>query len=123
MNEISNFYNTTDLKYPEIAICLETTGGPTGKFCIPILTPFMDTNNVVTEKEINRSTKTLLSGSKSDMEIGNMTVTNYLELKLPDCVLHEKKYHDPLLVVHKGEKFIAVFVGGDMNKCKLISRY
>lgn len=122
MNEISSFYDQTDLRYPEIAVCLEDTKGPTGKFSIPILTPFMDTDS---PKELvidNSSTKTLLSGSRKDFEIGNCTITNYLELELPDLVKHEINYHN-LNAVHKGDKFIAVFVGGDINKCKLISRY
>ncbi len=123
MNEISNFYDETDLRYPEIAICLEDTCGPTGKFAIPILTPFMDNTRVIDTKEYNTSTKTLLSGSKKEMEIGSCNMCNYLTLRLPDIVLHEKYWHNSKLVVRKGEQFIAVFVGGDLNKCKLISRY
>lgn len=123
MNEISNFYDQTDLRYTEIAVCLEDTSGPTGKFAIPILTPFMN-NNSPTENIIdNDSTKTLLSGSRKELEIGNCKITNYLELELPDIVKHEINYHDPNIVVRKGDKFIAVFVGGDINKCRLISRY
>ena len=123
MNEISTFYDETDLRYPEIAICLERTYGPTGKFSIPILTPFMDNYNISSEIVSNKNTKTLLSNNKKELEITNCEITNYLELRLPDSVLHEMRYHDPYMYVEKGEKFIAVFVGGDLNKCKLISRY
>ena len=123
MNEISNFYDQTDLRYPEIAVCLEDTHGPTGKFSIPILTPFMNNSSPVTETIYNDSGKTLLSGTRQELEIGNCTMSNYLVLDLPDIVKHEISYHDPRIMVRKGEKFIAVFVGGDINKCKLISRY
>ena len=123
MNEISSFYDETDLRYPEIAICLERTYGPTGKFSIPILTPFMDNYNISREVIYNSNAKTLVSNNKKELGIGGCEVTNYLELKLPDIVLHEMKYHDPYMYIDKGEKFIAVFVGGDINKCKLISRY
>lgn len=123
MNEISNFYDQTDLRYPEIAVCLEDTSGPTGKFAIPILTPFMDNDSPSTTTIYNDSGKTLLSGTRQELEIGNCTMSNYLVLELPDIVKHEKNYHNPKLIVRKGEKFIAVFVGGDINKCKLISRY
>lgn len=123
MNEVSSFYDETDLRYPEIAICLEDTSGPTGKFSIPILTPFMDNDQIVSITEVNDTSKTLLSGSRKELEIGSCEISNYLELKLPDIVLHEMQYHNPNLVVHKGDKFLAVFVGGDVNKCKLISRY
>lgn len=123
MNEISSFYDQTDLRYAEIAICLEDTAGPTGKFSIPILTPLMDNDYIYEDVEYNRNSKTLMSGSKKELEINNCNLCNYLELRLPDIVIHEMRYHDPKMIVHKGEKFIAVFVGGDISKCKLISRY
>lgn len=123
MNEVSNFYDQTDYRYTEIAVCLEETGGPTGKFAIPILTPFVNTDYASESTEYNSSTKNLLSGTRKELEIKDCNVSNYLELKLPDVVLHEIEYHNPNLTVKKGEKFIAVFVGGDVNKCRLISRY
>ena len=55
MNEISEFYNQTDLRYAEIAICLEDTAGPTGKFSIPILTPLMDNDYIYEDVEYNRN--------------------------------------------------------------------
>ena len=123
MNEISSFYDQTDLRYTEIAICLETTAGPTGKFAIPILTPLVSTDYADDNIEYNRNTKTLLSGSKKELEVSNCNTSNYSILRLPDIVLHEINYHNPKMVVNKGEKFVAVFVGGDVNKCVLISRY
>ena len=123
MNEVSNFYDQTDYRYTEIAVCLEETSVPTGKFAIPILTPFMNTDYASSNTEYNSSTKSLLSGTRKELEIKNCSISNYLELRLPDIVLHEIEYHNPNITVKKGEKFIAVFVGGDVNKCRLISRY
>ena len=123
MNEVSNFYDQTDYRYAEIAVCLEETSGPTGKFAIPILTPFVNTDYVSESTEYNSSTKNLLSGTRKELEIKNCSISNYLVLRLPDIVLHEIEYHNPNITVKKGEKFIAVFVGGDVNKCRLISRY
>lgn len=104
----NNFYDDLDLKYPEIAICLEDTDTDIGKFIIPILTPMLRTMEPYIKRHDECDTSNILN--IEDLNIEPVNLTNFIELKLPKGYDHAKK----------DDKFIVVFIGGDINKPILI---
>lgn len=84
MNSISSFYDDLDLKYPEIAICIDridrlNPGNP--KFIIPVLTPNMSIDTEVS-KSIYQNSSNIRNGDILP-EIANITISNYIEIPLP----------------------------------------
>lgn len=106
------FYQDLDLRYPELAICLEDSVNGIAKFFIPILTPILDSDKPYDETDINIRTSNILN-STSSMEINACTSSNYIELRLPDNIQSCKK----------DEVFVILFVGGDPNKPYILGRY
>ena len=81
---INDFYDKLDLKYPEIAICIERIdrldpGNP--KFIIPVLTPNLNTNSEFS-KSIFQNDSNIRNGDISP-EIANITMNNYITIPLP----------------------------------------
>lgn len=107
----SNFYDNLDLRYPEIAICLEDTDTNIGKFFIPILTPTLNKNEPFYEIDNTFDKKNI--ENYDDLRLSPVYLSNYIELKLP------KGYEN----AKKDDKFIVVFLGGDINKPILIGGY
>ena len=106
------FYQNLDLRYPELAICIEDSQDNIAKFFIPILTPILNGDKPYDETDINVSKTNIISDSSS-MDISACTSSNYLELILPDTVKN----------CSKGDKFVIIFIGGDPNKPVLLGRY
>lgn len=106
------FYQNLDLRYPELAICLEDSVDGIAKFYIPVLTPLLDGETPYDTTDINISKSNILSNSSS-MEINACTTSNYIELRLPktdnSCV--------------KGDTFVIMFLCGDINKPFILGRY
>ena len=110
------FYQDLDLRYPEIAICIDAIDRYTGKFIIPILTPILDKDKVYDITDINVNKSNILSDSSS-MDITPCTSSNYLTLTVPNP--NDYSYYQDMI----GEKFVVIFVGGDPNKPVLLGRY
>lgn len=108
---ITNFYDNLDLRYPEIAICLEDTDTNIGKFFIPILTPTLNKTQVYYELDNAFDNRNI--ENRDDLRLSPVNISNYIELKLP------KGYES----AKKDDKFIVIFLGGDMNKPILIGGY
>lgn len=106
------FYQNLDLRYPELAICLEDSKDGVAKFFIPVLTPILDKDKPYDEKDININKLNILNNSTA-MEIDACISSNYLELHLP---------HGAETCI-KGDIFVIVFVGGDPNKPFILGRY
>ena len=106
-----NFYEDLDLRYPEIAICLEDTDTNIGKFFIPILTPTLNKSKPYLEKNNDFYVKNLINNN--NLNISPVYFSNYIELKLPKGINSAKK----------DDKFIVIFIGGDINKPVLIGGY
>lgn len=109
----ADFYNTSDLefKFPEIAICLEDTDGPYAKIFIPVVTPLLSKNLAYDTKDGPVNLDNIISDTSSCYIIP-CTESNYITLRLPD--------DNPAI---KGEKFIVIFLGGEVNHPVLIGRY
>lgn len=106
-----NFYEELDLRYPEIAICMEDTNTNIGKFFIPILTPTLNSSKPYLEKNNDFNTKNLINSN--GLNASPVYFSNYIELKLPKGITTAKK----------DDKFIVIFIGGDINKPVLIGGY
>lgn len=102
MNNVSDFYDSLDLKYPEIGIAMQDidrTNPGKVKFIIPILTPNMDNTKLVDQKAYQNSAN--LMNADKNIEIENIQVTNYIEIPMP--------------------KELCAFVGGDFNVVNVTS--
>ena len=107
----NNFYTNLDLRYPEIAICIEDTDNSIGKFFIPILTPTLSKDNVQLNRNNIFSKRNIIN--KDELIIEPIYESNYIELKLPRGYNNAKR----------DDKFIVIFIGGDINKPVLIGGY
>lgn len=119
------FYQDLDLRYPELAICLENSVNGIAKFYIPVLTPILDSDTPYDTTDINIRKSNILSDTSS-MEINACTSSNYLELHLPSLQLIDPKTGKLTTMMgscSKGDKFAVVFIGGDPNKPFILGRY
>lgn len=108
----SNFYNNIDFKYPEIAISLEDSEN-IGKFFIPVLTPFLSSDEAYDKKEMDSPKTNITNRDQFIHDIEPCILSNYITLSLPKNDVQCKK----------GDKFVISFIGGDINKPYIIGRY
>ena len=93
----SNFYDDLDLRYPEIAICIDRidrTNPGVLNFYIPVLTPNLDTTSLEKKVETVRQTSSTVANENS-VNIGNIEIQNYIQIYMP--------------------KELCAFVGGDFH--------
>lgn len=127
MQAQTTYYQDQDYKYPEIAILLEdiSWSNKTGKFFIPILTPIMSSNTAFENKRPAVSKSNIINRVSN---ISGFVESNFVELTLPEYLLPQKSIDEdgnitPETPYKKNDKFIIVFVGGDINKIRLIGVY
>ena len=112
-----DFYSSTTYNSIETAICLEDIGiekddnRTSGKFCIPVITPTLSNNTIVEQTDGPVNTTNILSDINKS-EITPCTISNYLELKLPNGVKSARK----------GDKFSVQFIGGDIDDPVLMQK-
>ena len=124
MNNVTNFYDTLDLKYPEIGIAIQDIDRANPgkvKIIIPILTPNMDNTKII-EKVVYQNNYNLQNARKNAVNIQNIKLTNYIEIPFPKeiCTTFDG---DEENIIKSGSKWLIVFVGGDITKPRPISRY
>lgn len=143
---MKNFYEKTDMIYPEKIIALEDFKyGTMVKCSIPILTPFLNASNIKDES-IKLFKNNIDNRDVSLLGIDRYNSCNFIELFIPKnlckgykcnipvsddckccrenldlCLEHECKHH--ICEGKQGEEFVGIFVGGDINKCSIIGRY
>lgn len=111
----TSYYKLHSYTQLEIVVCLEdidNTKDNKGKFFIPAFTPFLDNDVPYDKKDPPSSTANIISGTHG-LDIRRCTMSNYIELKIPE-------YIDS---IKKGDKFVISFIGGDINKPYIIGRY
>ena len=84
MNNMTNFYDNMDLKYPEIAIAvdpIDRINPGNVRFIIPILTPDLNTDKVV-ENSVKQNTRNLMNENKN-LDIKDISISNYVEIPVP----------------------------------------
>ena len=93
----ADFYNELDLRYPEIAICIDRidrTNPGVRNFYIPILTPNLDTSSLKKKEETVRLDSSVIANQDS-VSISNIKIQNYIPISVP--------------------KELCAFVGGEFN--------
>lgn len=121
MNNNTNFYDTLDLKYPEIGVALQdiNTSNPKNiKIAIPVLTPELQTKDIM-KKNIKLNTSNLMNSYENMIETDDLELRNYMKLTIPSEVATSKG-EDYIL---KGSKWLIMFIGGDITKPKVTARY
>lgn len=125
MNTMYDFYDKMDLKYPEIAIAIDDIDrcNPGNvRFIIPVLTPLMDNGKPITDS-IRQNKSSLRNDQSVKLEVENIIVTNFISIKVPQEVCNVYQVDDSNRIISAGSKWIVVFVGGDITKPRIISRY
>ena len=91
-----DFYEKLDLRYPEIAICLEKidrVNPGKKKFMIPVLTPDLDPKDIsIKESKIQQSSSFI--ENQTAVKVSPVTVRNYIEIVIPRemCAYHGQYY-------------------------------
>ena len=125
MNTMYDFYDKMDLKYPEIAIAMDDIDRANPgiiRFAIPILTPLMDNTKPVMNI-IRQNRSNLRNDPSVKLEIEDISVTNFVSIKVPQEVTNVYELTESNRIIKAGSKWIVVFVGGDITKPRIISRY
>lgn len=125
MNTMYDFYDKMDLKYPEIAIAMDDIDRMNPgeiRFAIPILTPLMDNSKPVVDT-IRQTKSNLRNDPSVKLEVDNIRITNFISIRVPQEVCNVYQLTEENRIIKSGSKWIVVFVGGDITKPKIISRY
>lgn len=121
---MENFYSDADLKYVEVAICLEDFYKYRPgflRFAIPTMEPYMS-KSVIEDNVHNINMTNVLNKYTDELNIKPVTDTNVFTIELPaDVVYHADNDKDG--IVPAGEKFLIEFVGGDINNARFLERY
>lgn len=92
-----DFYDELDLRYPEIAICIDKidrTNPGTKNFYIPVLTPNVDTSSLKKKEEVVHQNNSVIDNEQS-VDISSIKIKNYIPIRIP--------------------KELCAFVGGDFD--------
>ena len=114
----TNYYQDKRFEYSEVAVVIEDFYYEgTGKFFIPILFPELSSDVPYNNIASKGSTANIINYNTRH-GIKNVTVSNYIELKVPKYIAEFIK--DEYNTIKKGTEFIIVFVGGEVNNPKII---
>lgn len=109
---MNNYIEKSDFKYSEIAIALEDYKfGSLVKFTIPTIMTFLSQDTIIKESHLNTKSNIV---NKNPLGINKYTSCNYIELYVSEdkaCDRTEGK---------KGDKYVVIFVGGNINNCIII---
>lgn len=125
MNTMYDFYDNMDLKYPEIAIAMDDIDRVNPgevRFIIPVLTPLMDNSKPLIDT-IRQNKSSLRNDQSVKLEVENIRVTNFISIKVPQEVCNAYRLDDSNRIIKAGSRWIVVFVGGDITKPRIVSRY
>ena len=136
-----SFYNKNTADYTEIGIAVaKYKYGGKVKLNIPALLPLSKHNKLISDTDENDDDN-LLNKNPNNIDLGKVTECNYIELTVPlnmcpNCEgmkeLLEKnlKIKDETKVEYKckhegnkGDKFVVLFIGGDINNPIIYRRY
>ena len=114
----TNYYQDKRFEYPEIAVAMEDFYYKgKGKFFIPILFPEL-TSKVPYSNETSRGSISNIVNYNKRHGIKNVVVSNYIELTVPEYISEHIK--DESNMIKEGTEFIIVFIGGEINKPRII---
>lgn len=116
---MENFYDELDLRYPEIAILTERFYAHSpGKesFYLPVLMPYMPNNNNTTSVPVRTKD---LQNKENNIGLSKYTTSSTIKIKVPDYIAADAPTNKYGYVL-PGTEFIVVFIGGDINKPRII---
>lgn len=127
------YYQQQDLKYVEVATALEKFHyASEGKFFINAITPLLNSNSPKNDKKSKLSTANILNYN-SKLGISSFTLSNYISLKVPEYMIDKDVDKDGYYTnneiidkhgyIAKDMQFLVVFVGGDINKPRIMGVY
>lgn len=122
-----NNYEDSIMNNLEIGIALEDFDyGDDVKISIPSLTPFSDSNNV--SKSKNKIIKRNIMNKEIDkLRLTDTESVNYILINVPVELyrhkLNEDNERSATYSGKKGEKFVIMFIGGDIKKPVVLRRY
>lgn len=115
------YYQEQDFKFIEIATVLERFYYTSqGKFFINVITPMLSSSSPIDETKSKPSTSNILNYS-SQLNISSYTTSNYVLLNVPRYIAEDLRDHDGYIA--KGTRFLISFIGGDINKPKIMGVY
>ncbi|MGL5751122.1 MAG: hypothetical protein ACRCXT_11380 [Paraclostridium sp.] len=104
--------NYKNLNQCERIITIEDfTYGSTVKCIIPTLMPLIDDIKSI------KVTPSINNKDSNGIQSGVYTCTNYINLEIPSYLCENDN-----MMGKKGEIFIGIFLGGDIHKCKIVSK-
>lgn len=109
------FYKNKSFEFPEIAILMDemlSEDNPTGRFIIPILTPNFNNKRLLKTEKSKSSNSNIVN--KNTNSVTSLTEQNFVTLTIPKYMFNGKIHYN------KNDKFIVVFIGGDVNRIKII---
>jgi len=117
----TEYYQKQDYKYLEVATALERFYYTSeGKFFINAITPLLSSSSPIDETKSKISTVNILNYD-SKLNVSSYTVSNYVSLRVPRYIATEVT--DEYGYINKGTKFIVSFIGGDINKPRILGVY
>lgn len=116
-----NYYQEQDFRFIEVATVLERFYYTSqGKFFINAITPLLSSSNPLDETK-SRSTISNILNYGTKLGIESYTLSNYVSLRVPRYISNELTDGDGY--INKGAKFLVSFVGGDINKPRIVGVY
>lgn len=114
---MKNFYENSEMNLPEKIIALENFRyGTYVKCSIPALTPFLD-NKLITSNTERQNVNSIENKDYRKLEIGEYSNCNYIKVFIPKLLEDNEEG-----IGYKGDCFVGVFVGGDINKISVVGR-
>ena len=116
---MENFYDNLDLKYPEIAILSQGFNKHNSglrSFYIPVLMPYRSNNNTAISTPIRTPD---LKNDNKNIGLTSYTTSSSIKLKIPRYI-ESSIPSDEYGNVSAGIEFYVVFIGGDINKPRII---
>lgn len=114
-----DFFENLDFRYPEIVECLERNGN---KFYVPIVMGLVDNAGLSPKSITEKNNTSKIRNTNNNLGISNIQKTNYITLSVPSNLWYSN-YSITGIKYEKGDRFIVVFVGGDLAKMRIIGRY
>jgi len=114
-----SFYNSLDLRYPEVAIALEDIYVKSPgfvPFSIPVLTPTKGSSIENSNKVIQRDKSNLVNDDKDAVDVSDIEISNATYINLPSALCNIGPYivKNEEDYIAKGSKWLIVFLGGDI---------
>lgn len=117
-----DYYQQQQFNFLEIAIALQKFHYRSeGKFYIPAITPLISSGAPKDSKK-NRIATTNILNYNSKLAVQSFTLSNFIPLRVPrymcdETIIDESGY------ISEGAKFLISFVGGDINKPRIVGVY